>query len=102
MPRKATQTPKQRLKKISQYNNDYVRKAYDRFSINLPKGYKDTITGRAAELNISVTEYIKQLIDGDLAARRQPDKFQAIAGIERQPDTTDFPTDPDGQINLNL
>ena len=31
-----------------------------------PKGYKDKIKARAAELGISMTEYLKQLIDRDM------------------------------------
>ena len=31
-----------------------------------PKGYKDKIKARAAELGISMTEYLKQLVDQDI------------------------------------
>lgn len=83
MPRKATMTPKQRLQKIYDYNNEYVRRTYDRFSINLPKGYKDTITDHAAALGLSVTEYIKRLIDADIAGNAP----QLEPGTDSEPDS---------------
>lgn len=66
MPRKPTMTAKQRLKKIYDYNNEYARRSYDRFSINFPKGYKEIIANHCLNLGISINEYIKQLVLSDM------------------------------------
>ena len=48
------------------YKNDFSRKNYDHILLALPKGYKDTIKIKANELGVSVTSYIRSLIDEDL------------------------------------
>ena len=48
--------------KLIQYNNEYSKSAYDRITIFVPKGQKDTIKALAAEKEQSVNEYIKQAI----------------------------------------
>lgn len=49
-----------------EYKNEYSKKNYDRILFALPKGYRDKIKVRTNELEISMAEYIKNLIDQDL------------------------------------
>lgn len=44
------------------YQNEFNRAAYDRITILVAKGQKDTIKSLAAEKKQSVNEYIKQAI----------------------------------------
>lgn len=48
------------------YNNQYKREKYYRFQGLLPKEYKEYITNRTSDLGISVSQYMKRLIDADL------------------------------------
>ena len=54
--------------KLIQYNNEYNRNNYDRVSLMLPSGRKDTIK-KALKDGESVNSFINVLIDKELAAR---------------------------------
>ena len=66
---------KQELEKIKEkyqarnkYINDYMKNKYDRVVLLLPKGYKDIINNAIQENGFkSANEYIKALIDQDIA-----------------------------------
>lgn len=49
----------------TEYKNSFKKENYDNITLALPKGYRDTIKSRAKEQGISMTEYIKNLIDQD-------------------------------------
>ena len=53
------------------YNNDYNARVYDRINLIVPKGDKETIKARAAELGQSVNGYINKLIADDLTRRQR-------------------------------
>jgi predicted DNA binding CopG/RHH family protein len=48
------------------YQNDFIKKNYDRINLTVPKGKKEVIKKRADSLGKSVNEYINQLIDSDM------------------------------------
>ena len=54
--------------KLIEYNNQYNRDKYDRFSLMLPKGKKDIIKASLRD-GESVNSFINALIDKELAAR---------------------------------
>lgn len=47
------------------YNNQYKKDNYCRIVSLLPQKYKEIVTNRATELGLSMTQYIKSLIDAD-------------------------------------
>lgn len=50
-----------------EYNNEYIRKNYDRINFTAPKGFKEIIDIRAKELGYkNIGQYIKALIEKDL------------------------------------
>lgn len=49
-----------------EYQNNYVKEKYDRISLIVPKGRKETIKKKAAAEGKSVNEYINRLIDNDM------------------------------------
>lgn len=54
--------------KLIEYNNQYNKEKYDRFSLMLPKGKKSMIQ-QALKDGESVNGFINALIDKELAAR---------------------------------
>ena len=54
--------------KLIQYNNEYNKNNYDRVSLMLPAGKKETIK-KALKDGESVNGFINTLIDRELAAR---------------------------------
>ena len=52
----------------SVYQNDYIRRKYDRVNLTMPKGQKEIVRQRAKSKGQSVNEYINALIAADLAA----------------------------------
>ncbi len=48
------------------YQNEFVKKNYDRISLTMPKGKKDTIKRAATAAGVSVNEFINQCIDAKL------------------------------------
>jgi predicted DNA binding CopG/RHH family protein len=48
------------------YQNDFIKKNYDRINLTVPKGKKDEIKKRASSLGKSVNDYINSLINADL------------------------------------
>ena len=59
-------TRKDKTKTI-QYNNEFNKLKYDRITIMLPKGDKDTLQAAADQAGQSVNAYIKQAIQARLA-----------------------------------
>lgn len=59
-------TRKDKAKTI-QYNNEFNKLKYDRITIMLPKGDKDTLQAAADQAGQSVNAYIKQAIQARLA-----------------------------------
>ena len=53
-------------KTSSAVKRKYNNKAYDSIQVMLPKGSKDIIKARAAELGLSMAAYIKGLVDKDI------------------------------------
>ena len=53
-------------KTSSEVKRRYNKKAYDSIQVMLPKGYKDIIKKRAAELGVSMAAHIKELVDKDI------------------------------------
>ena len=53
-------------KTSSAVKRKYNNKAYDSIQVMLPKGSKDIIKARAAELRTSMAGYIKMLVDKDI------------------------------------
>ena len=49
-----------------QYNNEYNRGAYDRFSLMLPHGQKERIKAAADKTGESVNAFINRLISAEL------------------------------------
>lgn len=49
----------------TEYKNKYKKANYDRLDIILPKGYKSLINKKAKENNLSISSYIKLLIEKD-------------------------------------
>ena len=56
---------------IIKYNNGYNARAYDRINLMVPKGDKEIVKARAAELGDSINGYINKLIADDLERRQQ-------------------------------
>ena len=50
----------------NEYNNDYKRQHYDRICLNVPKGMKADMQGRAARLGLSLQGYVVELVYSDL------------------------------------
>lgn len=48
------------------YNNDFIRKKYDRINLILPKGKKEIIQNVAQTNNESVNTFINRAIDNEL------------------------------------
>ena len=50
----------QKEKKFDQikYQNDYIKKNYDRLNLTFPKGEKEAIKAKAKEAGQSINEYI--------------------------------------------
>ena len=46
--------------------NDFVREAYDRFTMTFPKGMKETYRIHAAEHGMSLNAYINKLLEEDM------------------------------------
>lgn len=51
------------VKETINYNNKYNAENYDRLSLMLPKGRRDTIKAAAIQQNISTNEFIRRAID---------------------------------------
>lgn len=49
----------------NKYMTDYKREHYYRLVGLLPMDYKDIVKARADELGLSMTQYVKSLIDAD-------------------------------------
>ena len=65
---------KKRLQKQYKRQNEYIRGAFDRVSVTLPKGYKETIKQEIGSIN----GYINALITEDFKKRGlKNDKLQA-------------------------
>lgn len=68
---------KQKRKQLDRQNK-YINANYDRIGLALPKGQKTLIESRAKEKGYkSITEYIKALIDQDLATASASDQGQS-------------------------
>lgn len=50
-------------KKKQDYDDQYARDHYDRFSLKMPKGYKDIIRKAAESQGLPVNKYIQTLVD---------------------------------------
>lgn len=48
------------------YKNQHIKENYDRISLVLPKGQKSLLKGFCENMDISLNEYIKLLIQADL------------------------------------
>ncbi len=48
------------------YKNEHCKKNYDRVEILLAKGQKDKLNNHCKNLNISISEYIRTLIENDM------------------------------------
>lgn len=48
------------------YKNQYIKDNYDRISLVIPKGQKNTLKSICSKLDLSINEYIKLLIKNDL------------------------------------
>ena len=48
------------------YQNEFVKNNYDRISLTMPKGKKDTIKQAATVAGMSVNEFINHCIDAKL------------------------------------
>lgn len=51
----------------TEYKNEYAKNRYDRLNMLLPKGMKDKIKGTAADMGISVSQYIIMLVNADIS-----------------------------------
>ena len=56
---------------IIKYNNGYNARSYDRINLMVPKGDKETVKARAAELGQSVNGYINKLIADDFERQKR-------------------------------
>lgn len=65
------------------YNNDYNKNHYDRINMIFPPGTKEILKARAAAQGISISAYVRQLIENDPHA---PVKDYAINtdGLEKK------------------
>lgn len=63
--------------KKTAYQNEFIKQAYDRINLTIPKGQKDVIQAVAAEHGESVNEYIKKAI----AQRMEREQAQAGGGF---------------------
>ena len=48
------------------YNNEFIKQAYDRINLTVPKGRKEEIQNAAAQNSESVNAFINRLIDAEL------------------------------------
>lgn len=51
----------------NQYINDFIKENYDKFNLKMPKGKKAIVAAHAAAKGKSMSAYINDLIDADLA-----------------------------------
>lgn len=51
------------------YQNEYIKRAYDRINLTVPKGRKAEIETAAKEQGESVNGFINRLIDTELSRR---------------------------------
>lgn len=51
------------------YQNDYIKKNYDRVNLTVPKGKKEKIKAAAAAGGQSVNEFINEAIDEKIFSR---------------------------------
>ena len=49
----------------NEYNKQYKKDNFDRFSFFAPKGTKDKVNKRAEELGMTLAEYFRHLIEQD-------------------------------------
>lgn len=55
--------------KQKEYNNNYKKEHYDKFTIRFKKPYGDLVRDKATDLNKSINEYIVDLVISDLDKR---------------------------------
>ena len=48
------------------YQNDYKREKYDRMELLLPKGRKEILKKKAKAAGVSMSEYIKSLLEKEV------------------------------------
>lgn len=48
------------------YNNEFIKQAYDRINLTVPKGHKEVIQQAATQQGESVNGFINRLIDTEL------------------------------------
>lgn len=53
----------------TKYKNDYIKSAYDRVNLTMPKGKKEKIKAAADAAGMSVNEYINSAIDAFMNGR---------------------------------
>lgn len=52
--------------RATEYKNDFIRTAYDRINLTVPKGKKEEISQYAKSKGMSLNGYINQLIEQDM------------------------------------
>lgn len=50
----------------TKYKNDFIKEAYDRVNLTLPKGKKELVTKHAKSQGMSLNGYINKLIADDM------------------------------------
>lgn len=63
------------------YNNDFIRRAYDRINLTVPKGQKEAIQAAATAQGESVNEYIKRAIE----QRMERESIERGGGFDNLP-----------------
>lgn len=63
--------------RATQYKNDFIKEAYDRVNLTMPKGKKSIVTKYARSKGMSLNGYINKLISDDMGeALTLPEKQQ--------------------------
>lgn len=55
------------------YNNNFIKEAYDRINLTVPKGKKENIQAHAASMNESTNAFINRAIDEAIARDNKED-----------------------------
>lgn len=64
------------------YQNKFIKQAYDRINLTVPKGQKEVIQASAAECGESLNEYIKKAISERMERDQAPSMVVSVAQQE--------------------
>ena len=62
------------------YNNEYIKQAYDRINLTVPKGKKEIIQSHAESIGLSTNSFINRAIDSALQSESGAGSFGFSGG----------------------